>query len=727
MTDLLAELRAVALLATVDDALLERIAAVVRIDALGAGQTLMTEGEIGSDLYFVRSGALVATIRHGAADVTVARLGPGDVLGESQLIAGGRRTATVTATEPSVLLHLPAAELESLMLTSEALRAAVAAVVQRRIHQAALRVALPHAVGGDAALLDLLCERADWVRLQRDEVLWEQDAPVDGWYVLVSGELAIVVTEHGQRRTVGHVRRGEVFGEVALLCGERRSATVLAERESWVARFDHQLLEDAVLTRNDALRALLRTTASRLSAQARVGTPSARVVAVMQRDPGIDMPAFLHGLAVALGPRGRVVTPETLHAEGVIGDVRRLPAHHPAWLRFQGWLDARRLEVDYLLLVTSDDDTAWTRAAVAQSDLVLLVADADADPQCNAVEQQVLFAAASARVPPVWLVLEHPADRPLPHGTRRWLQVRALAHHAHVRRGHARDIARLARWLGGRTLGLALSGGGARGFVHLGVAQALRDAGREFDLIAGTSAGAMAASLLACDGDPKTMTARGVAAVAAQGNPFTEFDLPLIALLRSRRLREGLRQTFGEMAIEDSWIPLRVVATDLTSSRRRVFAHGPVWQTVYASSSPPGIMPPVTYGDGLFCDGGLVDNLPVSVLQEAGCQLKVASYVGSMKSLPLPRNGLPSSWALLADKLLRRRRYRDAPSLMNTMMQCILVPSAAQLKLARETADILFEPDLSAFPATDFTSADAMFQTGWAHAMRLLEREGKAC
>ncbi len=154
---------------------------------------------------------------------------------------------------------------------------------------------------------------------------------------------------------------------------------------------------------------------------------------------------------------------------------------------------------------------------------------------------------------------------------------------------------------------------------------------------------------------------------------------------------------------------------------RRVFAQGPVWQTVYASSSPPGIMPPVTYGDGLFCDGGLVDNLPVSVLREAGCQLKVASYVGSMKSLPLPRNGLPSSWALLTDKLLRGQRYRDAPSLMNTMMQCILVPSAAQLKLAREMADILFEPDLTAFPATDFTSADAMFDTGRAHASQVLQ------
>ena len=170
LTDLVAELHAIELLAGVDDALLERIATVAQTEVLDAGQTLMTEGEIGADLYFVRSGGLVATVRHGTVQVEVARMAPGDVLGESQLIAGGRRTASVAATQKSELLRLPATELESLMLTSVKLREAVARVVQRRIHQAALRIALPRAVGADAALLDMLCERASWVQLQRDEV-----------------------------------------------------------------------------------------------------------------------------------------------------------------------------------------------------------------------------------------------------------------------------------------------------------------------------------------------------------------------------------------------------------------------------------------------------------------------------------------------------------------------------------------------------------------------------
>lgn len=724
LTELLTELRAIDLFAGMHDALLTRIAAVVTTESCETGQTLITEGTIGADLYFVRSGSFVATVRDGTSTIAIGRPGPGDVIGESQLIAGGRRTATVTARAPSVVLCLPAAELDVLMNASPALRDALARIVQLRLREAVLRLALPRAVGSDPGLLDLLSASATWVQLQRGEVLWEQGAAVDGWYVLVSGELTIVINRHGLRSTIGSVRRGEVFGEVAVLCAEPRSASVLAARESWLARFDSKLLHDEILTRNDALRALLRTTAGRLSAQSRSGVRSARIIAVVPRDPGVDMDGLLHVLSATLGSDGLVVTPDMLHAEGVIGNAAKLPANHPGWLRFQGWVDAQRQDRDYLLLVTDGGDTAWSRAAVAQADRVLLLVDADADPRRNAVEQQLLLHTAGAHVPPVWLVLEHSADRTMPHGTAAWLDARLIQHHAHVRRGHVRDIARLARWLAGTTLGIALSGGGARGFVHLGVAEAMLEAGHAFDLIAGTSAGAMAGSLLARDEAPQALVQRGMTAIASQGNPFTEFDLPLMSLLRSRRLRDGLRQTFGAMMIEDSWIPLRVVATNLTDSRRHVFTRGAVWQTVYASSSPPGAMPTVPYGASLFCDGGLVDNLPVSVLQEAGCRTKVASYVGSVSSLPVPRNGLPGSWTLLLDKLLRRGRYPDVPSLLATLMQSILVPSSAQIGLARDAADIFFQPDLTAFPATDFTSASAMFATGQTHAREVLAARG---
>ena len=416
-----------------------------------------------------------------------------------------------------------------------------------------------------------------------------------------------------------------------------------------------------------------------------------------------------------------MVNAQSLREEGVVSDAEHMPADHPGWLRFEAWVESQRRQMDYLLLVSSGPDEGWNRALLDQADRVLLLVNADASPQPDDIEIGLFAGSANSQQAPLWLVLEHPAERIVPSGTIAWLEARQLAHHAHIRRGHARDIARLARWLSGDMLGLALSGGGARGFVHLGSAEAMLEAGCELDLVVGTSAGAMSASLLARDEAPALLCERGQLAVASQGNPFVEFDLPLISLLRSRRLREGLKQTFLDMAIEDSWIPLRVVATNLTESRRIVFDRGPVWERVLASSSPPGAMPSVPLGEYLLCDGGLVDNLPVSVLVEAGCKMKVASYVGSSSSLPAPKNGMPTSWTLLIDKILRRGRYRDVPSLLATLMQSISVPAAVQLEEARASADIFFQAELSAFPATDFTSSQAMFDTGRSHAREVLE------
>jgi NTE family protein len=721
MTELIADLRKVELLAAMGDRHLQRIAAVVSAQTVDPGETLVTEGSVGEDLYFVRRGSFVVSVLDGETPVEIARLGSGDVIGETQLIAGGKRTATVRALEECEVLRLPHAEFDAMMAASEALRAAVAGVIRHRLREAALRVALPHAVGPDPELLDLLSARANWVRLERSQVLWEQGAAADSWYVLVSGELSIIVNEHGERREIGTVRRGEVFGEVGLIRGEPRSSTIMAPRDSWLARFDADLLDEEILTRTGALRTLVLSLASRLSAQSKPTPGSARVITLLPRDPDTDTEGFVQVLAGSLGANGLVVDSAMLSREGIVGDAGRLPSEHPAWLRFEAWVESRRQDRNYLLLVTSGQDDPWTRTAVDQADTVLLLAKADADPARSETERAVLDRPFASQAPHVWLVLEHPADREIPTGTAAWLEARSVEHHAHLRRGHTRDIARLARWLMGRTSGIALSGGGVRGFVHLGVVAAMYESGREVDLIAGTSAGAMAGGLLARDEPPGELMERGLAAIEANGNPFVEFDFPIISLLRSRRLRDGLHQTYGEMAIEDSWIPLRILATDLTESRRVVFRTGLVWERVFAASCPPGAMAPVKDGDHLLCDGGLVDNLPVSVLLEEDCRVKFASYVGSAPVLPAPQRGFPTSWALLFDKILRRRRHQDVPTLITTLLQCVAVPAAAQLEDARMAANIFFHPDLSAYSITDFSAARAMFRAGQTHAREVLK------
>ena len=721
MIELIAELREVELLAGIDDKLLEGIAEVVSIETIHSGETLVTEGSVGTDLYFVRQGNFLVTVLDGETPTKVGQLGPGDVIGEAQMIAGGRRTATVTAMEECVVIHLPHAEFDALMFSSKPLRETVAKVIRHRLREAALHIALPRAVGNDPELLDLLSRQAKWVRLERGEVLWEQGTAADGWYILVSGEVSIIANEHGTRRQVGTVRRGEVFGEMSLIRSTPRTATVVAARDCWLARFEAQLLKEEVLTRKGALRTLVFSLTDRLSARMQSSQNSARVIAIVPRDTDLDTADLVRQLTDSLGGRGLAVGAGELRRDGVIGDAEHLPPEHPGWLRFQAWVESQRQDMSYLLLITSGKDDSWTRAAVDQADIVLLFVNADADPARNDMERSVLDRFDKSQTPPVWLVLEHTPDRIIPSGTADWLKERDLEHHAHLRRYHERDIARLARWLMGQMVGIALSGGGARGFVHLGVAAAMFDSGHELDLIAGTGAGSMAGGLLARDEPPEELMARALKSIEAHGNPFFEVDLPIISSLKSRKLRDGLQATFGEVAIEDNWIPLRIVATDLTESRRVVFDHGPVWHRVYAASSPPGVMVPVKEDNQLLCDGGLVDNLPVSVLREEDCTLKFASYVGSAPALPTPAKSFPTSWGLLFDRIFRRQRHQDVASLVTTLLQCVSVPAAAQLEDAKAAADVFFQPDVSSFSTTEIDAVQAMFEAGKDHAQAVLK------
>ena len=248
--------------------------------------------------------------------------------------------------------------------------------------------------------------------------------------------------------------------------------------------------------------------------------------------------------------------------------------------------------------------------------------------------------------------------------------------------------------------------------------------GHEVDLISGTSAGSMSGALLARDAKlPTELMDRALEEFEAIGNPFVEFGIPLISVLGNKRLSSGMRNVFGNIAIEDSWIPFRVVVTNLSESRRVVFDRGPLWHRVLASSSPPGLWAPVDYNGQLLCDGGLVDNLPISVLLEENCKQRFASYVGSSVMLPTLQNGVPTSWEFLLDKIFRRKRHTNMPSLLTTLLQCISIPAATQLQEARKIADVFFEPDLSAFSVTDVGGARAMFETGYAHAHSVLDQQ----
>jgi NTE family protein len=167
----------------------------------------------------------------------------------------------------------------------------------------------------------------------------------------------------------------------------------------------------------------------------------------------------------------------------------------------------------------------------------------------------------------------------------------------------------------GRTrVGLALGGGGMKGLAHVGVLSVLEDLGVAVDLVAGCSVGAVVGAFLACgyDADEMSRILKDKSVLAL----FTSPRLDGHGLLSAAPLRRFLTRHLGECTFADLDIPFAVTCTDLEAGRGVVVDDGPVVDAVIASSAIPGVFAPVERDGCMLVDGGLSNNLPVSVLLE---------------------------------------------------------------------------------------------------------------
>jgi NTE family protein len=171
--------------------------------------------------------------------------------------------------------------------------------------------------------------------------------------------------------------------------------------------------------------------------------------------------------------------------------------------------------------------------------------------------------------------------------------------------------------------GLVLSGGGARGFAHLGVIQALNDAGIFPDVISGTSAGALTGVLYADGYSPKE--------ILKLLNTHSRLDymrpaMPREGLLQISGVHKILKNSLRSTTFEELKIPLYVTATDLNNGKAEYFSCGELLDPVIASASIPVLFQPVMINNICYVDGGVLDNLPLKPIENC-CTILIGSFV----------------------------------------------------------------------------------------------------
>ena len=201
------------------------------------------------------------------------------------------------------------------------------------------------------------------------------------------------------------------------------------------------------------------------------------------------------------------------------GDFRELAARYPK----RAWLDQQETRYRYVIYLADCDVSNWTRRCVRQADEVIALGIAEASPDMMAVEAEVLREEQVRRVETrKSLLLLHRPGKAMPGDTTRWLEPRTVDRHFHLRDLRRDEIDRIVRYVLQRELGLVLSGGGSRGFAHIGVLRAIREAGLSVDFIIGVSMGAIIGGRQALSGDIEQLVPR----LKKMTRAFSDYTLP---------------------------------------------------------------------------------------------------------------------------------------------------------------------------------------------------------
>jgi len=698
--------------------------------SLAAGNTLYESGGLADALYIVLRGRLFTEMGAQPMPSQAAPIATGQLLGEMQILTGGRHANTVRAETDCELARLAKADLERLAQNSPELVLALGQSIRRRLGQEQLAGVLRDVFGElDEVSLRRIESELEWVELRAGEALFQQDEASDCMYIVVSGRL-IGVRESGKgRRVVAEIGRGESIGEMGFFTGEPRSLAIYARRTSHLVRFMKPVFDRIS---HDHPRAMLYITELLIKRLRRAAgyvreTFERSNIVVLPLNAGARTTEFTERVVESLKVHGKALYVSAARLDAFIGvpGFAQTSAESPLDLALDAGLDERESGFRYAIYECDAGDTAWTRRCLERADRILLVGDAGAEPGVSSVEQKLLGAQTDLAAARRTLVLLHPQTTMMPTGTRYWLTPRTLEGHHHVRWDRDADFARLARFLTGNAIGTVLGGGGARGFAHLGVIRALREAGIPLDLIGGTSMGALIAAQPALGWDDATMLEMNRKSfVDTKPVTLRDYTLPIYALVNCARLDRNLIAPYGEIRIEDLWISYFCVSSNLTRAEAKVHREGPVWKAIRASIALPGVFEPVVEGTELLVDGGVLNNLPGDVMRSLGGGWVIAVDVSLDRDLEMREASLPSPWKVLRNWLNPFGKPINLPNIVDLMMRTTLLASVQKTESVKKLVDLYIQPPVGGFGLMQFGSFDAIAAAGYQHAQTAL-REWK--
>ena len=528
--------------------------------------------------------------------------------------------------------------------------------------------------GADAEALEALAADAQPLRALAGDWVMREGDDADDLYVVLRGRLRVIADADGQERILRVLGPGAAIGELALLTGAPRSASVQAVRDSTLLQLSRERFVELMERDPRFAAAVARELASQLQASGGLDAPPSRpaLIALKRLGPEVPLEQLARSLAESLEPYGPVelLGPEAAGTNAV---------------------ERAEDESAHVLLLDEAGAGVWSDLCARQADRMLLVATEHTP-------------VPSSPSPDADLVMLGPSA-----GDALRAILDAVAPRAHHRLATTEPsdpgAGRLARRVVGRALGVVLSGGGARGFAHIGVLAELETEGIEVDRYGGCSMGSFIAAMAAAGWSARNIRDRCHEELVRR-SPFNDYTIPRVALIRSRKAGRMFDRLFGELTIEELAKPLFTVSADLLSSRLVVHRRGSLIEAVGASMSIPGLAPPLPRSGRLLVDGGVLNNLPVDAMADA--------EEGPIVAIDVVR------------RLEASEEVEQAlPSIMETLSRATVLGSVERAERNRDLALLVVTPDVQDIPLRDFKSLDRAIEAGRAATRRVLDAGGR--
>ncbi|KAE8442102.1 phosphatidylcholine and lysophosphatidylcholine phospholipase [Mollisiaceae sp. DMI_Dod_QoI] len=615
----------------------------------------------------------------------------------------------------------------------------------------------------------------EWVQVNAGQVIYHQGDDSDAIYIVLNGRLRLVKNnEEAGMKVVGEYGQGESVGELEVMTESVRPATLHAIRDTELAKFPKTLFNSLAQEHPGITIKISKIIASRMRAlvedpvfiQGKEKTTTAtnkkvsstinlRTVAILPVTAGVPVIEFGSRLMSALSQIGAPNGVTSLNQAAILNHLGRHAFSRMGKLKLSQYL--ADLEEKYGLVLYIAVGLAEGSPAIgeyerfllgmkttARKELVLLHADRFSPPGLtrawlrnrvwiNGGHHHVQMAFRTSSVP------VHPQTRKFGSALKQRVQVLQAEIQKYTSRRVRQtplyssespfkgDFHKIARRLCGKSIGLVLGGGGARGIAQVGIIRALEEAGIPIDIIGGTSIGAFIGALYARDADVVPMYGRAkkfAGRMASMWRFALDLTYPSASYTTGHEFNRGIFKTFGNTQIEDFWLEFYCNTTNISKSRSEIHTSGYAWRYVRASMSLAGLLPPLCDEGDMLLDGGYIDNLTVSHMKSLGADVIFAVDVGSLDD-DTPQtfgDSLSGFWAF-ANRWNPFSSLPNPPTLAEIQARLAYVSSVDALERAKTTPGCLYmRPPIDDYGTLDFGKFDEIYALGYKYGQEFLSK-----